>query len=548
MLINDLIKNVYDNSLHFEQQYSINFRRRTGLYFTFNIKIIDILLKKLFSIKNNKKLLNQKILEPAVGAGTIIIRIIIRMLNRNISKNEIIQFLENNVYAFDINKDALKLYKENIKSIAYNLFGIHNIKLKLFNEDFTRAHLLKDEFNFVIGNPPFISFYGPKGAKKTESSREYYLSHYKFIPDTVQNGRLNSSMFFIERGLESLKNKGVLAYILDDSFLEPPFKDIRKFILDNSNIKDLYINLKSFKEVVSGQLILIIQKAKSFSEKNIIKVIGPTKSIDIPQIKWRNKSYEFKIIGIKSQKILQKISKYSNPLKYYFPKKSLRTNTMLLNMKDKFLTPDKVSALSMPYYEGSKSLKNPYGHLYYTSYFTYNTRLKNKINKRLQDRLIKRGVKNRKRIGLGNIHVYKSPKLYIRQSAKRIIATYSSQMDSSNNSLYSLSNIYDTESTTQFTKIKLLGTLAQLNSNIDNFFAIKSGIIRFNKGKQPQIRISKLKKIPLIKNKGIFQQLSKLVRGILNNENVNRNIRSINLILYKYYHLTKNEIDIINQY
>jgi len=59
-----------------------------------------------------------------------------------------------------------------------------------------------------------------------------------------------------------------------------------------------------------------------------------------------------------------------------------------------------------------------------------NTLTEKKISRYLK------GIKNKKRIGFGEKIIYDNPKVYIRQSAKELIASYDDKLSSANNSLY----------------------------------------------------------------------------------------------------------------
>ena len=112
---------------------------------------------------------------------------------------------------------------------------------------------------------------------------------------------------------------------------------------------------------------------------------------------------------------------------------------MLLNLENLFVfdKPEKnLNVKIYPYYQGSKSLKYKFSKLINYKYFHYNKNLQDKINNDLKEELTKKGVKNKKRLGLGETIIYDNPKVYIRQSAKEIIASYDEMPSAANNSLY----------------------------------------------------------------------------------------------------------------
>jgi hypothetical protein len=93
----------------------------------------------------------------------------------------------------------------------------------------------------------------------------------------------------------------------------------------------------------------------------------------------------------------------------------------------------------------------------------------------------------------GNERKYLEEKLFIRQSALEIIAAYDSD------SYYALRSIFVCN--LRDTTYSLKYILALLNSTFVSTYARASGIIRYVKGKQPQIRVDGLKRIPVVKAK-----------------------------------------------
>lgn len=107
-------------------------------------------------------------------------------------------------------------------------------------------------------------------------------------------------------------------------------------------------------------------------------------------------------------------------------------------MEDKFVfeTNKNNTIKTYPYYQGSKGLAQKYDSFNFSKYFYYDKELQDKINNELKEELTLKGIKNKKRLGLGETVIYDNPKVYIRQSAKEIIASYDENSSSANNSLY----------------------------------------------------------------------------------------------------------------
>jgi hypothetical protein len=198
--------------------------------------------------------------------------------------------------------------------------------------------------------------------------------------------------------------------------------------------------------------------------------------------------------------------------------------------------------VSYPYYRGSTGLKYKYSNLKHLKYFNYDKDLQDKINNKLKKELILKGVKNKKRIGLGETVIYDNPKVYIRQSARELIASYDEKPSAANNSLYVFSLRDDSTESINFLKY----FCGLINSTIYTFFAQSRRIIRYNKGKQPQIKTSDLYQIFIPRDKELRIKITNLVDKIYkDSKNIEKYKDEIDLILYSYYNLTLSEIKTI---
>lgn len=549
---------------------SVNEKKNNGIYFTSDKSSIErILSLSVFRKDNLDYIFKRKVLDPACGTGIFSLFIIDSLIKKGASKEQVISFINNNLVHIDLFKTMLEITKINLITYLYKnykditllerllpqtellnfVYYDENNEFDLFNHD--TSNYITDSletFDIVIGNPPYVSLYGRRAKNKSEKNREYLIKKYDFIPSTIKNGKFNYSMFYIENSLKLLKPNGFLTFILDITLFENSFKLIREYILKNSMIVELDVNISAFDQVVSGQVILTLRKTKNYNNKIIINDWETGSKHTANQEDWLlNKDFSFSIKDGKISGIINKIYQKSKPLNFYFPGKSLRTSTMLLNMEHLFVKdyyPDSNSPI-MPYYRGAKSLSYPFQKLKSESYYIYDVELQNHINKELQSELVALGIKNRKRIGLGDLHVFENPKLYIRQSANKLIATYEEHKSASNNSLYILSRKSNEDYDIEQLKI----ACAQINSELLTFVAISMNIIRKSKGKQPQIRISDLKDLPLFFDKDYNIKLLHITDCLLNNEiSLKEGSKIINKIVYEYYGITPSEVQLIKNY
>jgi len=565
MYIQKIFTNIISSQKFYESKIRTNIKKYTGAFFTNNLEVIDNIID---IIKFDDNIVNKKILEPSCGQGIFLLKIIANLYEKSADKGLIYNLIENSLIFIDIDDKMLEITKLNIKNFYNYLFGeAYTGNFNCFSYDFTKklnkSHCTLFEnfaninplekylgkIDYVIGNPPYVTLYGRRDKKINEEQRIYYLNNYRQFPTYIKNGKINYVMLFLEHSFDFMREGGLLSFIIDISFFETAFLYTRKYLLENANIISIDYNITEF-DVTSGQLILKLKKSKP-QNNNKVKLFN----VETGQIKHINQStwykpddeYKFRINQCDvTKKIINKIvSKRDKSLKDLYPKKNLRTCTMLLNMEDKFTSNNgKISnnVKAYPYYQGSKSLKEKFGELSFTKYFHYDKHLQDKINNELKIELRIKGVKNKKRIGLGETIVYDNPKVYIRQSAKEIIATYDEKNSSANNSLYIFTLRSDTKETRQYLKF-LCGFL---NSDLVTFYAQKTNIIRYLKGKQPQIKVSDLYTIKILSDTMLQEKIAEIVSNIYavksNKENL---IQSINKIIFNYYNISDEETNFI---
>ena len=109
---------------------------------------------------------------------------------------------------------------KNMKQLYLTLFKEnYNGNFNSFVCDFTnKKHMNNIKFDYIVGNPPYISLYGRRDKKDNEKQRIEILKNYNQFPNDVKNGKINYVMLFIERAVELLKPNANLTYIIDVAF------------------------------------------------------------------------------------------------------------------------------------------------------------------------------------------------------------------------------------------------------------------------------------------------------------------------------------------
>ena len=529
-----------------------NLRKDLGQFYTRDSSIIHQMI-------SDSDLFQGAILEPSCGSGLFLVHIANRisdiLIKNGKNPEEIIHYIQKNLYGNDNDEIALRIAEINLISsmiplIANAVSANKSFKMRKFNltsYDFTQKEIFSKKFSLIIGNPPFVTMYGKRSRNMTEEKRTYYNT-FDFVQNKNGNNKFNISMFFVENALKQLSTGGQLAYILDIAFFETAYLDLRKYIIQNYYIKSITKGFQAFEEVASGQIILNVCNKKEVNHTVIFKDNENNITSIVDQTLWDNINSKYKIyvpLDSKAKSINDKIMRYPR-LDVYYPGKALRTCCALTGKTNEFIVNPTMEEthLVFPYLEGSKSLRNKFGKLTPTCHIKYDYELQLTISEEFKRELELVGVKNKKRVTLGDKDAYLSPKIFIRQSAKEIIATYTAEPFAANNSIYILSNKSSKEHDINMLKY----FCGILNSELITYFCRINNIIRVEKGKTPQIKTSDLKEIRICISDSYYLDIINLVNVLLANPNNINATDELNDIIYGIYDINKSEQQFIHAY
>ena len=536
-------------SMLYEQSFTKEQRKDYGQFYTNNLDVISLML-------DDVNLLAGKILEPSCGSGLFMSEITKKLISllkaKQYEDKDILDYVLSNLYGNDIDAMACELAEINVVSALMPLFinlsknpGFTNKKrLVFFNKDFIEKNQFND-FALIIGNPPFVTLYGKRSRNMNEEKRAFYNT-FDFVQNKKGNNKFNVSMFFIENGLKALNVGGILYYVLDISFFETAFIDMRKYLLSNYSIEKIVTGLREFEGVASGQLLLKIRKCSGLNSACNWVEFETKDSTTIKQSLWLSDEPKYRIgkpsNGLEKT-IIDKIEE-GRPLSFYYPDKCLRTCCALTGKTDEFIVDPNVEKdhLVLPYLEGSKGLQEKFGMPSAERYIKYDYDLQIKLSDEFKAELELLGVKNKKRVTLGDKDMYISPKLFIRQSAFELISTYTDKPFAANNSLYVLSKKSNEPEDINMLKY----TCGVLNSDLMTFYALSKRIIRADKGKTPQIKTSDLKEVRIIINEKYHEIITVVDKLLLDNDKAL--LKKLNELIYTVYNISDEEISFINSY
>ncbi|MCK4307007.1 N-6 DNA methylase, partial [candidate division WOR-3 bacterium] len=114
-------------------------------------------------------------------------------------------------------------------------------------------------FDIMIANPPYIFARDSKSKGLNESEKEYFYKKYK-----LAKYQINTYPLFIESAHLQLKQNGILTFITPNNWLTiNTNRDLRKFILDQSNIIVVNFYAKVFESANVDSSIIIYEKSRA---------------------------------------------------------------------------------------------------------------------------------------------------------------------------------------------------------------------------------------------------------------------------------------------
>lgn len=341
----DILGNTYEtylgNTLYLKDDNSFDLkpsqetRKESGIYYT-PPYVVDYIVKNtlgvLLSDKKPEEVAHIKVLDPACGSGSFLIKAYDCFANYYEEKNRAIKaridehvrkgmlfetseskyegyeasILMNNIHGVDLDAQAAEIAAVNLmlKALKQNemlppilgetikvgnslisgneeeltkYFGEEWRAKKPFNweEEFANVFdeaLAEGErgFDVVIGNPPYFKMEG----------RIDEQNYFEAFSPEIYRGKNDIYYYFIVKGVNLLKNNGVLGFIVERYFFEATYADkLRKLITENASIEKIidFGDVQIFPDAGNHTCIILFRKGKS--ENNLIKVVKVKKGM-----------------------------------------------------------------------------------------------------------------------------------------------------------------------------------------------------------------------------------------------------------------------------
>lgn len=300
----DLIGDLYEHYLNEDE------RKEKGQFYTPHYIVEFILNRVGFFGKIKDKLNSKTLLDPSCGSGSFLVEAAIRLRKEGMNQEtEAKRSIIDNLHGSELTGFASRLAELNlIIQILSLIKRIDNYEerqtqsfrvcttdslVKLYNhEEFEGAdkvafdtseftstykdvfiHLIasKNDFDFVVGNPPYVGEKGHKELFRPLQSHPYWKHFHQ--------GKSDYLYYFIILGLSKLAEGGKLGFITTQYWLTADGAgNLRKYILQFAKIIEIidFKGIKLFPEAQGQEsIVFILEKCSIESEResNRIKII-----------------------------------------------------------------------------------------------------------------------------------------------------------------------------------------------------------------------------------------------------------------------------------
>jgi hypothetical protein len=425
-------------------------------------------------------------------------------------------------------KEKIRTSSKQAKELAkisaeLDLFNEKEIKLaQLYNSNerpFFLWHLFFKEifdeggFDIVIGNPPYF-----------EISDPFWKDYFKNNFSEVLSGHYDIYIFFYKLAFDLIKDKGILTYITPHSFLHyTQFENLRKFIYKNSSIIELTNRISNlFENAVVDTSISVLKKTFNenhiayFSDKRNIKGNLVVDS----ELKMKTSNFDGNTFDINALNNLIKLRLFENDCielgKVVESSQGITVYAKVQGEKINYFRNDSTEINSKKYLRGRDI--NRYENNWDNLYIIYGSHLWCSRNPMF----------------------FELPKIFLRQTASNLIATYIEEP------FYCIDSVHSLISKNEDFNIKYI--LAILNSKLGNY--LYDLIISENGKVFAQVKLTFLRKLPIKKYHNqkllidlvneIYKSKDELLKEKLKNK--------IDLIVYKIYDVKYEKIKEIDEH
>ena len=184
------------------------------------------LVNTMLDLMNYKtNLIGKTVLENSFGSGDILKAVVLRYIKSaigdGVDKKSIANGLTRDIYGIELDKVLYKKCVIDLNAIL-KTYGIPAVQWNLYNGNALLLNL-EMKFDYVIGNPPYISY------KEMDIKSRTIL---KELFESCSAGKFDYCYAFIELGIRYLKSTGKLVQLIPNNIYKNVFaKNLRTLLL-----------------------------------------------------------------------------------------------------------------------------------------------------------------------------------------------------------------------------------------------------------------------------------------------------------------------------
>ena len=202
-------------------------------------------------------LFGMRILEFSFGSGNILKAIVKRYiedaLSNSISLKKISVGLASDIHGIELDNDLFSACVDDLNKIT-NSFNIPPVNWSLQCED-TLRWKTDDKFDFIIGNPPYISYHDID-----DENRAFIRKEFK----SCNRGKFDYCYAFLEKGLGLLAHAGKMVQLVPSNIYKNVFADkLRELLLPGINAIWEYPDNQLFGSTLTSSSIFLLENGSA---------------------------------------------------------------------------------------------------------------------------------------------------------------------------------------------------------------------------------------------------------------------------------------------
>jgi hypothetical protein len=254
------------------ESLSVAARRKTGQVYT-PPGLVDFILDQA-GYTAEQPIERARLLDPACGAGVFLQGAVLRLVQRLLAEGiplsspagrlHILKTIETRIYGVDVDSKACSLARAAVRTLVAHILG-ERLPRSFFVTNVVHADYLASplssrlasklgtDFNYIVGNPPYVST-GRLSSKYKRQLRRTFVT---------AKGRFDLYTLFMERSVSLLADTGKLAFITPNKFLiSVTSAPLRALLLHSGAVRKI-ANFRShqvFEDVAMVPCVLTFEK------------------------------------------------------------------------------------------------------------------------------------------------------------------------------------------------------------------------------------------------------------------------------------------------